>query len=92
MSRFSVFLQSRDAELKVRPESPDYKDEADWLKMFRATNFSYSVRQSVTLFVSRHPFCNMIPAHLQQTLLPGGFHTVSRMDVDLPMQNFIRVL
>jgi len=39
---------------------------------------------SVTLLASRHPFCHSIPTP------KAGIHKVNRMDIDLPVQTFIK--
>jgi hypothetical protein len=72
------------SKFKVRPVSPDFRVEADWLKC--------AVPQTeVNLLL-----CHTIPAHLQRRLLSGkskaGFYRVNRTDVDLPMRTFIKNL
>jgi hypothetical protein len=53
----SLTLNTRRQNFKVKPESPNCRVEADWLKMRRATNFSYSVSHltSILLYDPRTP-------------------------------------
>ena len=46
---FFVFFSHALSNLKNRPVSPDFRNEADWLKMSRATNLSYFVGQPTTI-------------------------------------------
>ena len=57
-------LITRCQKLKVRPVSPDFRVEADWLKCAAPQTY-------FTLLAVRYPICHTIPAHLQQRLLSG---------------------
>jgi hypothetical protein len=74
---FLSFLNLAVPKFKVKPVSPDCRVKADWLKCAKP-------QMSVTLSASQHPLSHLIPTP------KAGIHRVNRMDVDLPMQNFIK--
>jgi hypothetical protein len=57
-------LLTRYQKFNVRPVSPDFKVEAEWLKCAASQTY-------FTLVADRYPICHTIPTHLQQRILYG---------------------
>ena len=90
---FSAFNHALPT-FKVRPVSPEFRVEADWLNALHHKRKLLCWPADVHS-VTRSRTCHPRAVYLQQELLSGGpkggICRVSRTDVDMPMRTFINL-